>query len=143
MMLRFPLGLLALIVAVAPASADDATKEVEKAITALNDAFKTGHPETIKALMTDDHLAITPWGGQQTRDDQVKTLPELKLTDYTAGKMKITLLGSDAALVTYPLSLKGTFKGKELPTKNFATAVWVRKNGKWLEANYQETPYAK
>lgn len=126
-----------------PAFADDATKDVEKAITALNDAFKNGDPAPIKALMTEDHLTVTSWGGVQTREEALKTLPELKLKEYTPGKMKITVLGPDAALVTYSLAMKGTFKGKEMPAKSSVSAVWVRKSGKWIEAYYQETPLEK
>lgn len=140
---RFAAGMMTIVLIITPASADDAVKDVEKAISTLNNAFKTGHPEPIKALMTDDHLAVTPWAGTQTRDDQVKTLPELKLSEYAAGKMTIRILGPDAALVTYPLTMKGTFKGKDVPAKNFASAVWVKKGGKWLEAYYQETPLEK
>ena len=66
-------------------------------------------------------------------------LPELKLTEYKAGKMTIKPLGKEAALVTYPLQMKGTYQGKPLPTKNLASAVWVKQGGKWREAYYQET----
>jgi ketosteroid isomerase-like protein len=131
------------LVMCSPVFGQDGVKDVEKAIATLNDAFKTGNAETIKSLTTEDHLTVTTWGGTQTREAALKTLPELKLTEYVAGEMKITLLGTDAALVTYPLSMKGTFQGKDVPAKNFASAVWVRKGGKWLEAYYQETPLAK
>lgn len=134
---------VSLLSADSPASAEDATKEVEKAIAALNDAFKAGDGALVKALETDDHLSVTGWGGTQTREESVKTLPDLKLSAYTPGKIKVTVLGPDAALVTYPLELKGTYKGKEVPAKNFASAVWVRKGGKWLEHYYQETPLEK
>ncbi|MCE9564778.1 MAG: nuclear transport factor 2 family protein [Planctomycetes bacterium] len=125
------------------AFADDTEKDVGKAITVLNDAFKVADPEKIKVLLTEDHLSVTSWGGTQTREQSLKTLPDLKIKEYAAGKLKIMVLGPDAALVTYPLGLKGTYKGKELPATNFASAVWVRKGGKWLEAYYQETPIEK
>jgi len=124
-------------------AADDAEKDVGKAITVLNDAFKVADPEKIKPLLTEDHLSVTSWGGTQNREQSLKTLPDLKLKEYAAGKLKIVILGPDAALVTYPLGLKGTFKGKELPATNFASAVWVRKGGKWLESYYQETSVEK
>jgi len=124
-------------------NAGDSTKEVEKAISALNDAFKAGVPGPIKSLLTEDHLSVTTWGGRQTREESLKTLPELKLKEYAVSGMKVTLLGKEAALVTYSLGLKGTFKGKDVPEKNFASAVWVRKDGIWLEAYYQETPLEK
>lgn len=125
------------------AFAEDPAKDVEKAITALNDAFKAGVPGPLKAMLTEDHLSVTTWGGSQTREESLKTLPDLKLKEYAASKMKITKLGPDAALVTYSLGMKGTYKGKDVPEKSFASAVWVRKDGKWLEAFYQETVLEK
>ncbi len=126
-----------------PVFADDTGKKVEKAISALNEAFKVGEPGPIKALIAEEHITVTTWGGIQTRDEALKTLPDLKLKEYVTGKLKITVLGPDAALVTYPLEMKGTFKGKELPAKNFASAIWVRKDGKWVETYYQETVLEK
>jgi len=115
-------------------------QEVKKALGALNDAFQKGDAAAVKKLMTDDHVAVTPsYGGPQKRDEQLASLPDLKLTEYVVGTLRVKLLGQDAALVTYPLTMKGTYKGKEVPQKTFASAVWVKKDGKWLEAFYQET----
>jgi ketosteroid isomerase-like protein len=120
---------------------DQPAQEVEKAITALNEAFHARDADKVKALMTDDHVAVTSYyDGPLDRAGQLKCLPDHQLTEYAAGKFKLTSLGKDAVLVTYPLTLKGTYKGKAVPAKNFASAVWVRQEGKWLEAFYQETP---
>jgi uncharacterized protein (TIGR02246 family) len=117
-----------------------AVDDVKKAIGALNEAFEKGDAAAVKKLMTDDHVAVTPHGGAQKRDEQVASLPDLKLTEYSPGAMRVTVLGRDAALVTYPLSMKGTYKGRPLPPRSFASAVWVRRDGRWLESFYQETP---
>jgi ketosteroid isomerase-like protein len=118
-----------------------AVKEVEKALASLNEAFAKQDAAAIKRLTTADHVAVTGYyGGPQTRDEQLKSLKDLKLTEYAAGKVTVKLLGKDAALVTYPLTLKGTFQGKAVPARNFASAVWVRREGRWREAFYQETP---
>lgn len=50
------------------------------------------------------------------------------------------MLTADTALVTYPLSQKGKFKQRRLAPKNYASAVWVKRDGKWQEAAYQEAP---
>jgi ketosteroid isomerase-like protein len=124
----------------ADAPQDGSVKEVEKALRALNEAFKKRDAEAIQRLMMDTHVAITPYyGGPATRADQLKALPDLKMTEYKPGEMKITLVNKDTALVTYPLTQMGTYKGKELPAKSYASAVWVQQGGKWLEAFYQET----
>jgi hypothetical protein len=115
-------------------------QEVRKAITALNEAFHARDAGKLKALMTADHVAVTAsYEGPLARDAQLKSLPDLDLAEYKAGTMRVKLLDKDVALVTYPLTMKGKFKGKEVPHKSFASAVWVRREGKWLEAYYQET----
>lgn len=117
-----------------------AAAEIEKALGVLNQAFAKGDPRAISALMTDDHVAITPYyGGPQTRDEQIKSLPALKLEEYKPGKTKVRMLGEDTALVTYELAMKGAYKGKPVAARSYASAVWVRHGGKWLEAFYQET----
>ena len=94
----------------------------------------------IKRLTTPDHIAITSHRGEpQGRTEEIKSLPDLKVTEYTKGKFNVRLLSKEVALITYPLQLKGTFKGKKLFSKNYASSVWVKHDGQWLEAFYQET----
>jgi uncharacterized protein (TIGR02246 family) len=135
------ISLAALTAALLLASSRAAEAEaVEAAIAELNKAFEKGDAEKVKALMTDDHVAVTPYyGGPQSRDEQLKGLADHKLTEYRAGKLKVRMLGAEAALVTYDLGMKGTYKGKAVPARCYASAVWIRKGGRWLEAFYQET----
>jgi ketosteroid isomerase-like protein len=134
-------ALLAVFVFATVGRADDAAADdVTAAINKLNKAFEKADAAAIKAGMTADHVAVTGYyGGPVTRDEQIKSLADLKLTEYKSGKMKIKLLGKEGALVTYELETKGTFKGKALPAKNYASAVWVKQAGMWREAYYQET----
>jgi ketosteroid isomerase-like protein len=137
--------LAAIVLVAAGAGKDDegAVKEIQQAMRNLNEAFAKGQPDAIKRLTTDDHVAITPYyGGPQTRAEQLKNLADLKVPDYVPGETSVTLLTKDVALVTYPLSQKGTYKGKPVASKNYVAAVWVNKDGKWIEASYQETPLA-
>lgn len=121
-----------------------AAKDVATAINALNDAFLKGKPDLVRQLMTDDHISITSYyGGPQSKDEQLKSLPDLKMTDYSPGEIKVTFVSKDVALVTYPLAQKGTYKGKPLAPTNYSAAVWVNREGKWLEASYQETALAE
>lgn len=125
---------------VSSAQADDkSTEEILKALGTLNEAFTKSDADAIRRLMTDDHSAITPYYGVATKDDQIRSLPDLKLTEYKTGKETVRLVTPDVAIISYPLSMKGTFKGKPLAPKSHAVAVWVRRDGKWLETLYQET----
>jgi ketosteroid isomerase-like protein len=118
---------------------DAGTKDVEKAIRALNKAFEKQDVEAVKALTTDDHLSITSYAGAQNKAEQLKDLPELKITEYKEADIHVKLIAKDVALIRYQLQQKGTYRGKTLPLKSYATAIWVHRGGKWLEANYQET----
>lgn len=140
-MKKSTLTLLAVLMAPAAARADDAAAdEVSAAINKLNQAFEKGDADALRRLMTPDKVAVTGYyGGPVTRDEQIKSLAELKLSEYRPGKMTIKLLGKEAALVSYELGMKGTFKGKPLPARSYASAVWVKQAGLWREAFYQET----
>ncbi len=130
-----------LIGAHAPQEEEDASKEIEEALAKLNLAFKDRDVAVIKQLTTPDHIAITPFYGEpQARAEEIKSLPDLKVTEYTEGKFNVRFLSKEVVLITYPLQVKGTFKGKKLFSKNYASSVWVKRGGKWLEAFYQETP---
>jgi len=113
---------------------------VRKAIDALNQAFVKKDKEVLQRLLADNHVAITPYyGGPASNAEQIKGLADLKLTEYKAGEMKFTWISKDVVLITYPLSQKGSFKGKELAPRAYVAAVWVNRGGKWMEASYQET----
>src|SRR5262249_38400031 len=109
-----------LVIGLGAAKDDEgAVKELRQAVRALNDAFAKSQPEAIKRLTTEEHVAITPYyGGLQTLAEQLKNLGDLKVPDYATGEVKVTLLTKDAALVTYPMSQKGTYKGKPVDSKN-------------------------
>jgi uncharacterized protein (TIGR02246 family) len=118
-----------------------AETEVQKAITALNTAFERRDANAIRHLMTDDHVSVTAYyGGPMSKAQQLASLSDLNLSEYAAVKLQVRFLSKDVALVTYWLTQKGTFKGKEVPPQNYASAVWVNRNGKWLEVFYQDTP---
>ncbi len=122
------------------ARAADPSKEVKAAADTLNAAFETHDAKTIRALMTPDHLAITPYAGKQRVKDQIRTLPVLKYEKYSAGPMSINVVNDNFVLLTYTLELKGTYQGKLMPSRCLAASLWVRNDGKWRELHYQETP---
>jgi hypothetical protein len=119
------------------------TKEVTQALQALNKAFVDQDKEALERLLAEDHVAITLYYGKPLkRAEQVKMAPELKLTEYRPGAMQVRLIAKDVALVTYPLFQKGTMRGLPVSQYNYASALWVKRDGRWQETFYQETPLA-
>jgi ketosteroid isomerase-like protein len=133
-------GLSAVVVTAHAQTANDPAAEVLKLLKSLDTAFEKGDVATVRGLMTDDKVAITPYyDGPQTKEDQIKSLPDFKMPEYIVGQRKTTVLGKDVVLVTYPLTMKGTFKGKPLPAKSYVSSLWINRDGKWKEALYQAT----
>ena len=139
------LGLIAMafaVASVAPVTADEAgdITAIKAGMAALDDAFDSGDGNAIRALMTPDHLAVVfAYKGPQTVDEQIASLKDLKIETYDEIPPTIATLGPDAALATHELSYRGTFEGNPLPERVFASEVWVRVDGKWLQKFYQET----
>ena len=134
--------LMILAVTAACGQPDDiATIEaIDNAAAELDEAFETGDAETIKSLMTPDHVAVTPYyGGPQSVAEQIASLGDFEYAQTDAVEPTVTLLGPDVAIRTGIVELKGSYKGKPLPARVFATEIMVKRDGKWLERLYQAT----
>jgi hypothetical protein len=53
---------------------------------------------------------------------------------------KLRKLGADVVVLTYTATQDTTCDGKKLPAKLFATTIYVRQKGTWMQTQYQETP---
>ena len=107
---------------------------------ALDEAFTKRDIGAIKSLMTPEHVSVTPYyDGPQSVADQIASLSELDYGQTIVGKPSIVLLSPDVALRTFVADLKGSFKGKPLPTRAFVNETLVRRNGKWVERFFQIT----
>lgn len=107
---------------------------------ALDAAFGARDVAKIRALMTPDHISVTPYyDGPQTVDDQIASLAELDYGATIVGTPSVVLLSPDVALRTFTADMKGSFKGKALPARAFINETLVRRDGRWIEAFFQIT----
>jgi hypothetical protein len=144
-MLRPAAVLTVLVLLAAPligakAADADTIAAVNASSDALDEAFTKKDVATIKQLMTADHLTVTPYyDGPQTVDDQLASLDAYDWSQTIVGEPSVALLAPDVALRTFVADLKGTFQGKPLPKRVFATELLVKRDGKWVERFYQVT----
>jgi uncharacterized protein (TIGR02246 family) len=99
--------------------------------------------EAIKALWADDFVGVLASGLRRGKAEILKTLPDLTITSYELEEPRAVPLAPGATLLTYRLNRRSTFKGRELPPACYASSVWVRRDGRWRIAFYQETPISK
>jgi hypothetical protein len=88
----------------------------------------------------DDKLIFVVYNGLVfTKQKIVQDLTYIDVTRYSIANMKVRALGPEAALATYDLDLNGSIAGHALPTKQYASSVWL-KNGEWRLKFHQSTP---
>jgi len=121
----------------------DTAEDVERSVQTILKAFNKGDVDTVKGLMTKDHVVILTYARFDNGADQLKVLSNWKTSEYKIDGLKVKTLTKDVALVSFQATIKGTYKGKELPSPVQVGQVWVRRDGKWLQASYQETPLDK
>ena len=99
--------------------------------------------------------SLDPWLVSQLKDSLSDSLFErlgrslsidqdrLKFSEYKIEGLTVKALAKDVALASYQATITGTYKGKEVPSPVQVVEVWVKRDGKWLQASYQETPLDK
>lgn len=123
-----------------PAFVAEAIAAINASSNALDAAFTKRDIAAIKALMTPDHISVTPYyDGPQTVDDQLASLAEYDYSQTIIGEPSVALLAPDVALRTFTADLRGSFKGKPLPSRAFINETLVKRDGKWIERFFQVT----
>jgi hypothetical protein len=86
------------------------------------------------SVMTEDYQEID-MDGRRSKTVALDSARNITLTNYSMSDLKLSVLGKDAALLTYKAALTGTFKGRAMPTQPlYYSVVYVRRHGKWLAA---------
>jgi hypothetical protein len=88
-------------------------------------------------LLADDYIGIDNTG-ISNRAELLKSMPELRLLDYTMEDVKVRSVANGVALITYKAKLSGSYQGKQLKPV-YAASVWVKRSSKWLQTFNQET----
>lgn len=114
--------------------------ELLKAVKTLDAAFSQRDKETIRKMTDPRHISIAPAYQFFNQEDQLKALPELKLTLFKASPKKIIHTTPRSALITYEANIEGTFEGQKLAKHVQIVECWIKRKGNWIEVSYQETP---
>jgi hypothetical protein len=119
----------------APSEADMIVKE-----KAAWDTLKTKDYAAFGNMLASDYIEVTD-EGVMDKAGIVTDVKDFIPTDVTFSDWKMLPIDNDAVILTYSLTLKATYKGKDLPPGPYrAAAAWVNRDGKWLAFYYQQTP---
>ena len=59
---------------------------------------------------------------------------------YAIDSATVSRVGEGGAVLTYRLTLDQTCRGQLEPSPVYVTAVWARRNGRWVNVTHTETP---
>ncbi len=96
-----------------------------------------------QTLLTDEAVNVGV-GGLSNKSQIVKsTSSDCEVKSFSVDNFKVVMLDKNVALLTYAAIQDGVCGGRTIPAKVFASSVYVKRGGKWLNAFYQETPPAQ
>jgi len=105
----------------------------------LWEAWKNKDPKPFRATVTNDSVGNGEMG-PQNKTALVKAISEnpCEVKSYTLSDWKMTMVDSDAALLTYKGTVDGTCAGQAIPTV-WSSSLYVRRGGKWMAFFHQES----
>jgi hypothetical protein len=127
------------------ANADDTPERTASAsptrvalITLEKSAYEAWKSKDAKFWVTFLSDKFVGWGsfGKLDKASATKeyTGADCEIKSYALSDEQLSLLGKDAALITYKTTVNGTCGGQQLPTNSRAAAIYIRDDGKWKRA---------
>jgi len=118
--------------------------KVETQIIALEkagwEAWKNKNAAWFQTNLAEDALQVNG-GGVLNKSQIVKVSgTDCEVKSFSLDNFKFVMLNKDAALITFTGMQDGVCSGKTIPATVYSTSVYVKRDGKWLNALYTETP---
>ena len=91
-------------------------------------------------FLSADHVEVGP-GGMSGKTAIVRFVgsPNCVVKTYSVRDFKITVFNSATALLTYYAEQDTTCNGRPVPSPAWASSLYVKKNGRWMNALYQQS----
>lgn len=106
-------------------------------------AWKTHDGAFFEDFLSDDHVEIHGYGitGKSAVVAGVRS-PSCVVQSYSLGPFTVTKTSVDSVLVTYRAEQDTLCGGARVPSPVWATSLYVKRSGRWLNVLYQHTPAA-
>ena len=120
---------------------------VETQIIALEkqgwEAWKNKNSSWFQTNLTEDALFVNS-DGVANKSQIVKFMgSECEIKSYSLDNFKFLMLDKNSALITFTAMQDGVCSGKTIPANVRASAIYVKRGGKWLVAYYTDIPLIK
>ena len=122
-------------------------KNIESQIISLEkagwEAWKNNNAEWFQSNTTEEFLSINSEGVSDKEQVVNSTPTACDVKNVSIDNFKFVMLSENTVVLTYIAIQDGVCGEKKLAEKIRVAVNYVKRNGKWLEALYMETPMAK
>jgi hypothetical protein len=113
---------------------------LESRVRAEWDAFKNKDKKAYGDLLADDFVAVETDGeGARNKTHAVNEADRSPLHNYTLHNFRLITAGTNAAVVSYELTLEFPPKSTTRFLRVWASELWLNHDGQWKARYYQET----
>ena len=91
--------------------------------------------EKFASYLAEDFYDIFPDGEERSKSELLEFLSNADLKDYQLSNFRVTMLNSDAAIVTYEVDARAVIEGNEFSMHNAVTSGWAKRDGRWLNVS--------
>lgn len=93
------------------------------------DVYRTYYADNFSAVYSD---------GVKDINQEAEGVRNVDLKDYTLTDIKVVFPNKSTAVLTYKVTVQGSFKGVDISGSYYASSVWVNQSGKWLAILHTE-----
>jgi hypothetical protein len=97
------------------------------------EAIKTKDYRTYVRSLAEDFVDVLP-DGIITKGEEEKGIVQLTVDDYKWEGLRVVHFSPDITLLVYKASQKASYGGKPIPTPTWVSSLWIKRNGRWLNA---------
>ena len=102
------------------------------------DSLKTGDLTAFANFLADDAVFVDAQG-PAGKAEVVKHTADFRLHEYAMTAVRFVPLSADSGLIVYTMTESGTSHGKEFAARVHVSAVWLKRDGRWMCVFSQET----
>ena len=121
---------------------DSADMELVDLETSLWEAWKNGDSGPFEQSLSDDTINYS--GGELTigKAGVIENIAGgvCDVESYSLDEVRVSYPAEGTAMLTYTASQEGVCDGQAIPSRVFATSLYVMQDGAWKAAYYHETP---
>jgi Domain of unknown function (DUF4440) len=104
---------------------------------ALWEVVKNKQVEVYKTYYADNFSAVYS-DGVKDINQEAEGVRIVELKDYALTDTKVVFPNKVTAVLTYKVTVHGSFKGEDISGAYYASSVWVNQGGKWLAILHTE-----